>query len=163
MTINPHFENKGSVFTNTDWEGFADALATSMATAGGNNVQTVVKIYDTESAPPNLPLAVKTKYPGLHPVSNGPRELALCLSYYSGVNMIGGAIGIRPSTAQMGYAMDLSARLQNAGGADIDWSVYSRVDGAFRPVSGTWVDNEWDIMRSRGLRPTTRTLGTASE
>jgi hypothetical protein len=36
------------------------------------------------------------------------------------------------------------------------WSVTDRVGGA---VTDYWVDDEWDIQRKRGLKPTTRQTG----
>lgn len=41
---------------------------------------------------------------------------------------------------------------------NIGWSVYSRVNVGVSPVTGGWVDNEFDTQRRRGLERTTRVL-----
>jgi hypothetical protein len=38
--------------------------------------------------------------------------------------------------------------------------VYSRREKVARPVTNYWVDDEWDTVRSRGLRSSTRVTGT---
>lgn len=40
----------------------------------------------------------------------------------------------------------------------ITWVIYSRQNGEVYPVTGAWVDNEWDIQRRRGLKRTSRKL-----
>jgi len=176
VTVNPHFENTAGPFLDAEWGDFADDLATAMATYGGNAYQTVVKIYDAQGTPPVFPIATKTKLPGVHSASSWPREVALCLSYYSGQNVprrrgrlfvpiavLRSTPGLRPDAAQRTKALDLGGLLANAGGADVDWVVWSKVDGDARPVSNSWVDDEWDTMRSRGLKSTTRSVATHSE
>jgi hypothetical protein len=37
-----------------------------------------------------------------------------------------------------------------------DWVLRSPTDKAFKPITDVWVDDEWDTMRSRGLRATQR-------
>ena len=41
-----------------------------------------------------------------------------------------------------------------------NWCVASTVDKVPRDATNYWVDDEWDIIRSRGYRGTTRELGT---
>lgn len=41
---------------------------------------------------------------------------------------------------------------------DLTWVVYSRKARATTPVTGAWMDNEWDIQRRRGLRRTNRKI-----
>jgi hypothetical protein len=102
--------------------------------------------------------------------------VALCLSYYSENNVpkrrgrlfvpiavLRSTPGLRPDSAQRTKALDLGGLLANAGGANIDWGVWSRTDGAFHPTTNSWVDDEWDTMRSRGLRATTRSTATHTE
>lgn len=107
--------------------------------------------------------------------AEGPREVALCLSFYSERNIprrrgrlyIGpwasNFMTMRPSANVRQEAADLAAALQGIGGVDVDWQVYSRADNAYRKVTNWWVDDEWDTQRSRGLRATTRESGTTSE
>lgn len=176
MTINPHFENTAVGISREDWNGFAGDLAIALAGFANSTVLTKVKIYDAQSAPPNLPIAERQAGPNANVASSMPREVALCLSYYSDVNRpkyrgrlyvpgttLGSSAGLRPSAAQITKCLSLGDMLKNAGGTDVDWGVWSRADNDFRPVSNFWVDDEWDTVRSRGLRSTTRQLGTASE
>jgi hypothetical protein len=176
VTINPHFEHTAGGFTTTDWEDFADDLAIAMATYGGNAYQTRVSIYDAQGTVPVFPEAVKTKLPGVHSASSWPREVALCLSYYSGnnvpkkrgrlfipISILRSTPGLRPDAAQRTKALDCGTLLANAGGADLDWVVWSKTDGLAHSVTNSWVDDEWDTMRSRGLKSTTRSVATHSE
>jgi hypothetical protein len=107
----------------------------------------------------------------------GPREVALCLSFYSGRNLPRnrGRIYIGPwSQAKMlerpgaNTATDpltslstLRQGLQNIGGLDVKWCVYSpstpgTIADKFKQVSAGWMDDEWDTQRSRGLRAVLR-------
>jgi len=180
MVMSPHFENTGGIFTDNDWGGFAGALADAVVgySNPGENKQTVVTIYPATGTPPLFPLAQARRNEGLAPAAGQPREVALCLSYYSGQNRprrrgrlylpvvatgLGGAMALRPTAANRAKVLSFGSLLADAGGADIDWVVWSRMDQVARPVSNSWVDDEWDTVRSRGLRPTTRTLATHSE
>jgi hypothetical protein len=73
------------------------------------------------------------------------------------------ALADRPSLTVRTKVGDLAQVLQDLGGVDIDWSVWSKADGQARAVSNWWVDDEWDTQRRRGLRPTTRVSGSTSE
>jgi hypothetical protein len=80
------------------------------------------------------------------------------------VNVIGQSAGyIRPTVGIMNIVKSLAPLLENAGGADVDWSVFSRLDNVARAVTDYYVDDEWDTVRSRGMRPVSRVTGTASE
>jgi hypothetical protein len=70
---------------------------------------------------------------------------------------------VRPTGQQMNRVAEWAVPLQDLGGVDVDWVVFSRTDGQARPVTNFWVDNEWDTVRARGLRSDTRILGTTSE
>jgi hypothetical protein len=106
---------------------------------------------------------------------SGPREVALCLSYYSERNLPSSRgrvyigpwarddMGLRPNVNQIAALRDLATGLTNVGGADVDWSLYSPKSGGLKKITNVWVDDEWDTMRSRGLRPTTRSAGTTGE
>ena len=50
----------------------------------------------------------------------------------------------------------MGAAFANLGGVNVDWQVYSPTDGVGRTVKSYWCDDEWDTMRSRGLRSTMR-------
>lgn len=134
------------------------------------------KIYDMEQAEPRVPL--ETKY-GVGLVANspgGPREVALCLSFYSTTNIprrrgrlyVGpwhsGIMAQRPEVLQaMNKCRDLAIGLTNLGGTDVDWMQYSQVNNLANKVTNWWCDNEWDTVRSRGLRGTSRISGVTDE
>jgi hypothetical protein len=116
--------------------------------------------------------------PGAVVPIHAPGEVALCLSYFSTYNAkrfrgrnyipyswIWAAEGSnqtviqqRPSAAEMQHAMDLWNLVYKPvdHNTNWDWVLKSRVDKAFKPITDVWVDNEWDTIRSRGLRGDTR-------
>lgn len=127
-----------------------------------------IKVYDAEKAPPNYPLAT-AEQTGTPPATGAPREVCLCLSMYSTFNrpgwrgrlylpstVFGGAQGTRPSPAQMQAALDFHQALHTGRPPGVAWVIYSRKEKVSRSVTSLWVDDEWDIQRSRGLRGTTR-------
>jgi hypothetical protein len=133
-----------------------------------------IKIYDAQKAPPNYPLATAAQS-GTTPNSSAPRELALCLSYYATVNrprhrgrlyiplVLNGitTTTARPTQAQMdNVLLWKNVFAMNAPGT-MYWVVFSKRDNQYYPVTDVWCDDEWDVMRSRGLRGTTRSLGAA--
>lgn len=128
-------------------------------------------VYDTGAAP-NYPKAEHVVNEGVAGEANFPREVALCLSYYGERNLPRtrgriylcaaiarnfGADHVRPTPGDMAYVMMLAQGIADLGGADVDWITWSSIDGAHEKVQHAWCDNEWDTMRSRGLRSTTRT------
>jgi hypothetical protein len=177
LVITPHFSN-AQLGGGADWQDFASDLASSMGTyfAQGNAKQVNVKIYDAQGTVPVLPVGDATVSPGSAPAAGVPREVALCLSYYSGTNTprkrgrlyvpvcaVGLTAQGRPDTFAMTRIGNLAGLLADAGGADVDWVLFSRLNNAAYSVSNWWVDNEYDTVRSRGLRATDRVLGTVSE
>jgi hypothetical protein len=167
MTINP-------CYFGDDAQALADALKTNLMANGNVGADTpfVVKIYNAEKAPPSYPLATASNGTG----SKGtgyPREVALCLSYYSTFNrpgyrgrvylpmaLIGGTLLLRPSPTQLSTALGWTNTLGKGLPAGHNMVVYSRHLGQSFGVSNTWVDDEWDTVRSRGLKATTRQLAT---
>ena len=132
-----------------------------------------VTAYDV-GPPPNLPIASVVENEGSFPVSTINREIALCLSYY-GVRsnprkrgrlymcpaVRGAAVSAaRPPGVLISDVLDVGDALAACGGAAWDWVVYSRLDNLSTAVVGTWCDNAWDVVRSRGLSPTDRTERT---
>jgi len=76
----------------------------------------------------------------------------------------------RPSADLRTNVLALATGLANIGGFDINWCVRSRFPilpgdqgGTMWPVQASWVDDEFDTIRSRGLRGTTRAVGVHSE
>jgi hypothetical protein len=129
-----------------------------------------VKVYEV-GPPPQYPVAEVVQDEGTFPASSGPREVALCLSYRSdGVPHARhrGRIflpvychqaqpsTVRPNSTIMAAALAMAQGFADLGGVDVDWSTRSQTAGTVAAIQAAWVDDEWDTVRSRGLRPTTR-------
>jgi hypothetical protein len=136
-----------------------------------SNNETRCKIYDVSSLPVHSgpPLIEVRRNLGVVISSGAFREQALCLSYYTGVNTprtrgrfflgaaAGGAAGgLRPNTATRTRALAVGTRLGAVGGSTVQWQHYSPTLNQMRPVTDLWVDDEWDVVRSRGLKATAR-------
>jgi len=120
--------------------------------------------------PPQYPVASVIENEGVFPATTQNREIALCLSYYNQRSnprrrgriylcpaiSVGQATGARPAAGVMTAALNLGEALAGIGGIDVDWVLYSRRDASHHDVVGCWVDDAWDVVRSRGLRPVTR-------
>lgn len=177
FVITPHFK----VTVSPNAQQLADDLHAAMLTYVGNASYDVdVKLYDAEQHPAGAPDGQKKS--GTTSISsNGPREVALCLSFFAGTNekrkrgrlyiphnwifrkdTSPTAPGVRPSATARTAAAALVPIFTSLGGVDVDWVVYSRADAAARTVTNWYVDDEWDIQRRRGDRPTTRLTGTTS-
>jgi hypothetical protein len=103
-----------------------------------------------------------------------PREVSLCLSYYATDNiprkrgrvyLPNGVVsttagGLRPSGTVQGHALSFGPTLFKTLPPGHNPVVYSRMANAAYVITNYWVDDEWDTVRSRGLRGTTRTQGT---
>jgi hypothetical protein len=140
------------------------------------------KIYDLAHAMPRVAVATHLRDQAGTGGTGGPREVALCLSFYSGQNQAGkrgrifvgpfqsGVMLERPSDSVRNTVQALATSIAAVGGIDVDWCVYSpkkdltgTTDSAMQPVSNSWTDNEWDTMRSRGLKATNRATATHDE
>lgn len=169
-----YFEDHGAT---TNAQNLATDLATGIAGVtnlwhGCNKIRT--KFYDMAEPEPR---EVQGEAFVTHGAGTpGPREVCICLSFYAARNLprqrgrifLGPIYAVqiteRPSTSIITSAQAVATVLKNLGGVDVDWSVYSPtihalsgVEAAFQPVSTAWVDDEWDTMRSRGLRASSRT------
>lgn len=173
FVITPHFQD---TLLAQDPDALAEDLATALKTHFGTIGELRVKAYDAQKPPPSYPVGEAVRDVGQTQAGGVPRELAVCLSFYSERNeprkrgrlyipaqMLGGNIGVRPSVAQRDKVMALGPILTNLGGADIDWSVFSRRDNVARKVTHYWCDDEWDVQRSRGLRSTARSTAVTDE
>jgi len=167
VSINPHYGGNNP-------DALADVLVNNLKaiTEVGAARSFDLKVYDAQKAPPNYPLEVRVNGSGFT-ASTKPRELAVCLSYYSTWNrpryrgrlyipgqFVSGAADLRPSSPQRvqvgAWAQALSANMPEGH----NWVVYSKMNDEAYGVTNWWVDDEWDIQRSRGLRPTTRLEGS---
>ena len=167
ITLNPHFngDNPDALLT---------ALKTNLnswaATAGKPYT---LKCYDAAALPPSYPLAIATNA-GTTPASSQPRELALCLSYYTTYNRpryrgrlflpnswTAGAPGLRPSDTTIANVLTFATQvLTKSLPPAHNWIVWSSVERkAMGGVTDIWCDDEWDIVRSRGMRGSKRVTG----
>jgi hypothetical protein len=174
--ITPHFNDGG---VGSDPQNLCEDLAAALDTWSNGTQEINVTAYDAEGTPPVYPAGDATVNAGVAGSTDGPREVAVCLSFYSERNIprqrgrlfipygvlgvVGNITGVRPNSATQVKVGDLAAIFADLGGLDVDWVVWSRADQEARPVSNWWVDDEWDTMRSRGLRATSRTSGTVGE
>jgi hypothetical protein len=167
VTINPHFngDNPGAL---------ADAIKTNLLAvlAIGTTVPFRIKVYDALKAPPSYPLTEVSSGTGFYTTSK-PREVALCLSYYSTFNrksyrgrlfipaaFITGGLDLRPSPAQMTQVLQFKKVFRDNLPAQHNWVVWSPKLHQSNGVSHVWVDDEWDTQRSRGLKGVTRQVET---
>lgn len=174
--ITPHFNDQG---VGTDPQQLCDDLSTALVTYFNLQARQVeVTAYDAQGTPPVDPQGYSIRNAALVPAATSPREIAVCLSFYSGTNrptrrgrlylpfwMLGGSgtLAGRPASVTRDKVGALAPILANLGGVDVDWCVWSRKEKVARPVTNWWVDDEWDTVRSRGLRPTVRLEGTTTE
>lgn len=181
FVITPHFRREFDVsdpVAGTQWQALADDLATGVHNQLPTYTQIEVKLYDAEAAPPSYPKARAIRNEGTVRTSLVPRELAVCLSYYADRNVprqrgrlympyalfaTSSDAGLRPpANIRTAVLPAFVGLFENLGGANVDWVVWSRLQQIARKVTNYWVDDEWDIMRKRGLRATTRNSGTTS-
>lgn len=166
VSIHPHFGG-------SDPAALAAALKTNLLAQPlvGPTVPFTIKVYDAQKPKPNPPLATVSNATGSW-TTNKPRELALCLSYYTTYNQpryrgrlfipaafLSGSCALRPTAQQMTDAMAWSSVFRTNLPAAHNWVLYSPTRNEFNGVSNWWVDDEWDVVRSRGLRGVTRQTG----
>jgi hypothetical protein len=174
MVITPHFDDHG---VGSDPQNLADDLATGYASYLLGSKHVSCSIYVATGAPPHYPVAEAEVNKGSSGVASCPREVSMCLSFFSERNVPRrrgrvyvpcAALGmpaatVRPPGTLLNKIGELAPLFQDLGGVDVDWVVWSRADQVARPVTDWYVDDEWDTVRSRGLRPTMRVTGTTSE
>jgi hypothetical protein len=163
FTITPHYQGDDAV-------ALANMLKSNLSAFSpiGATKPFTIRVYDAQKAPPSYPLAV-AEQSGTPPASNGPRELCLCLSYYATYNrprfrgrlyipamFTGTGYQARPTGSAIAAALGWHAPLAVGLPSGTTFSVYSRMDAKAYTVSDFWVDDEWDVLRSRGRKSTTR-------
>jgi hypothetical protein len=173
MTTNLYFNDRG---VTTD----PDQLAMDIAEVFDNvwnkfSQELEVRLYDRADSKPRPVKGQALIHSGTRPVAGMPREVALCLSYFADRNLprnrgrmylpvsqyqTSTSLGERPGTNIMGAALAMvtlsNQSFPDVGGVDVQWCVYSRADDKFKQVTDAWVDDEWDTVRSRGLKATRR-------
>ncbi len=162
----------------TNWQAFADQVKTAfknrISLGGSYGVET--RCYDMADAKPRPIKATSAWQQNTDSTAPmAPREVSLCLSYYSERNVprfrgriyIGpftmAYIAERPGTGVIGTLSTLATGLRDVGGLDVDWLLYSPTRNAFSKVTNTWIDDEWDTVRSRGRRALSRTTAVTNE
>ena len=172
--VTPHFDDHG---VGSDPQNLCEDLAHAYVNWLGGAKHVSCKFYVATGEKPHYPVAEYDVNTTSLQVSTCPREVALCLSFYSERNVpryrgrlylpIGAAgeqpQSVRPPGQLMSRVGEFATILADLGGVDVDWSVYSRKDKQARPVTNWWVDNEWDTVRPRGLRGDNRIVGSTSE
>jgi hypothetical protein len=125
------------------------------------------KIYDMGEAEPRKPKATTAwEFADRTAGVSAPREVALCLSYFSEANRprfrgrlyLGpwGQAVERPSADDRADCIALATKLGAIGGVNVDWHLYSPTRAAYSKITAGWVDDEWDTVRSRGMKATKR-------
>lgn len=161
-----HFQDNGALSNPENLcQDLLDAYQAGWLSVQAREIR--VSAYEVPGTGP--PVATKVENLGLAPAISMAREQAICLSYFAGENRprrrgrIYLCVGlrasfttVRPSTTLMNDALAMGPRFAGLGGADVDWVLYSPTESAHFKVTNTWVDDEWDTIRSRGLAPTTR-------
>lgn len=167
VTMNPHYAGDNP-------QALADALKANLIanSAVAQAVPFLIKVYDALKGVPSYPLYSTSNGAGFSP-TNKPREVALCLSYYAIWNrpsfrgrlyipgaFVGSSMDVRPTSGQMAAAIAWKNVFGKNLPANHTWGVFSRKTQQISAVSHVWCDDEWDTMRSRGLKSTTRVTET---
>lgn len=164
---------------NTDHQEIADDIAEVYTKArqgtfpGSTRLipqgwQINVRVYDMADAKPR-PIKGEATVAQTSTTDTGPREVALCLSYYGDRNLpstrgrvylgpFNGTVtgNMRPSLAVRQDILALGVALSEIGGENISWRVHSTKNDTYEHIRTIWTDDEWDTMRSRQLAATLR-------
>lgn len=124
-----------------------------------------VRAYDMADAEPRPQKARRASAASGTRVVGVP-QVALALSYFADRNLprqrgrifVGPWVtgDLRPTTTQQSDLLALATRFAGIGGLNVDWSLYSPTTGQHTRISDAWVDNAWDIIRSRRFKGTSR-------
>lgn len=174
-----HMEKVAGAALGTDLDSICDDICTMFGTRLGAATREVAcKAYDVPHVQPNPPRSSRVKNLGVLWTPLSYTEGALCLSFAANASLprergrmylpigiarnasIDTAFGTRPTTPQMQWALDFysvaNASLPDLGGIDWKFGVWSPSNNSFKQTTKAWVDNEWDTVRSRGLRESAR-------
>jgi hypothetical protein len=178
VMINPCFRhNPIGGWLPANAQQLADDLAAALKAweVGPTLHQLTVKLYDIEGTKPVRPMATKVLTPNTAMGWSVPPELSCCLSFYGGVNRpdqrgrlyipvqksdTASAAAPRPTSTIRTKIGALAPIFAGLGGIDVDWIVWSKTQQHATQVTNWFVDDDWDVVRSRQSRPSTRTAGT---
>lgn len=167
--------------SSTDWQALSDGMsALFYATTGAGTYPWVInggrkgqtRVYNMADLKPR-PEKGYTAYNPASPESAtlGPREVALCLSYYADRNLprqrgrvylgpfLLAEIFERPDTTMLSRCLQLGKNLiapPTFGTLAWQLCVWSRADAQARGVGTVWVNDVWDHRGERGQPETTR-------
>jgi hypothetical protein len=180
FTINPCFRHSLD-FGTFDPQGLADDLRDIFKTTNvqGSTQPIQVRLYDIEGTKPVYPMAESSSNWGGTPASLAfPGELAVCLSFYhdhprprqrgrlyfplSFLAVGSSAVASRVAPVTQDALAVYPGKFAALGGVDVDWIVWSQRDHAAHQVNHWFIDNEWDTVRSRGIKSNLRQSGTTS-
>lgn len=165
-----YFNVSGSV-DDPDYQDLADDLRDIYATqAWTNSCRIEVRAYDMRDAKPRPERAFSAVNRTGSGFVIGAGQVALCLSYYADRNLPSqrGRIYTGPwapstpnaSDAVTATLISLGQAFAGLGGVNVDWSLYSPTKGTNTRISNIWVDNSWDVVRSRKQPATRRAAAT---
>lgn len=171
-----HMDHVGGVAVDTDLDAIADDVCDLYQSKYASTSSEVrCRVYALGPSP-QYPKANRVKGTvGAPWTASGPREVALCLSYAAnrsnpsergrmylspGLRSSIASMGLRPTAGQMAWALGWYATSNDSfpdlGGIDWKFGVWSPSQSKFTQTTQAWVDDEWDTVRSRGTRPTSR-------
>jgi hypothetical protein len=177
--INPCFRHQTDFtsLTGPDWQTLANDLRAAIdgwtVSAGATKVQ----LYKLGPGPSGPPMATAELNPTAYRDTFAPPQAAITLSFYGDRNVKRerGRLYIPPALTGITAANTASKVVAAAtrtkvgalapvfaglGGINVDWIVWSRVAQAATKVQNWWVDDSWDVIRSRKISATARTTGT---
>jgi hypothetical protein len=177
MQVTPCFRHQAVLpFDDPNWQDLADDLAVGLNgwASGSATRQLTVKLYEIGGEKPNRPKAVAVNAAGSMSETSYPREVCVCFSFYGGRNaahqrgrlylpywtLSSTPPAVRPSVSHRDKVVTLAPVLAGLGGVDVDWIVWSPTRNEATKVEHVYADDEWDIQRRRGLKPTTRSEAT---
>ena len=161
------------------WQNHADEVRdvfsnVSPDTSAGTHLlagrKITVKCYDLADAKPRPVRGMSVYVPATQDpnASVGPRQIALCLSYYAGRNLPSerGRIYIgplkftdlapKPASFVQDAVLAIGKGLFNVGGGNVHWQQHSEKSGVTSTITDIWVDNRWDTIRGRLQRADSR-------
>ena len=158
--VNTLYFNVSGGIENVDWTSLGNDLWTLWSArpwAVGRFVD--VRGYDMSDPEPREQRYIKRLVaPGSASVPGAP-QVALALSYYADRNLPRqrGRIFLGPwqpttrsaTTTQTDQVIALAPLLAGLAGLNVDWSLWSPTTQQHTRINHAWVDDSWDIIRSR--------------
>lgn len=162
------------------WEteiiAFYEDMKTISAMLGRSQTGHTIKVYAADGSKPNYPIDEREwSFAGAVGSQELPQEVALCVSYANttasavprarrrGRIYISGWASNRNDTGRPTSTLTTNMPLSYKNLCEgmnalsgVTAGVWSRVNSTVYPIDTIWCDNEWDTMRSRGGKSTSR-------